>query len=47
MKISNCCNASSENKLETATYDGITLTMGYCSECHNCAVFEYEEKEIK
>ena len=39
MKVSNCCNASSDNKLDNATYDGITLTMGYCSECGRASIF--------
>ena len=44
MKYSNCCDALPANELDKATYDGITLIMGYCSECGRCSIFK-EEKD--
>ena len=36
-RISNCCYAPPLTELHD--------DLGYCSECHKGAVFEYEEKE--
>ena len=43
--VSSCCDAKSMigERISKATYDGVTLNMGYCSECRNHSVF-IEEK---
>lgn len=39
---SNCCGAKSMigERISKATYDGITLYMGYCSKCNRDSIFK-------